>query len=168
MPPTPPRPSRLAIVLTLAAAAVIGFLVGALAAVTQTDGGATRAAPTGTSSPTSTSSPSLSPAPTTTPAPSNDIEAEMSLTADRARADTDELIRLEGVLRPPGGDRTLQVQQSVDGIGFVDFPVTATTRSDGSFAVWVRTGRVGSNEFRMVTEIDGTLVVSNAVAVQIS
>jgi hypothetical protein len=168
MPPSPSRPSRLAILLTLAAAAVIGFLVGALAAVTQTDEGATRAAPTDTTPPTSTSSPSRSPAPTTTPAPTNDVEAEISLTADRARAATDELIRLEGVLRPPGGDVTLQVQQSVDGIGFVDFPVTATTRSDGSFGVWVRTGRVGSNEFRMVTEIDGTQVVSNAVAVQVS
>lgn len=168
MPPSPSRPSRLAILLTLAAAAVIGFLVGALAAVTQTGGGATPAAPTDTAAPTSTSSPSLSPAPTTTPAPTNDVEAEISLTADRAQAATDELIRLEGVLRPPGGDVTLQVQQSVDGIGFVDFPVTATTRSDGSFGVWVRTGRVGRNEFRVVTEIDGTQVVSNAVGVQVS
>jgi hypothetical protein len=167
MPPTPSRPSGLAILLTLAAAAVIGFLVGALAAVTQS---ADTAAPSPTvgATPTSTSSPSLSPAPTTTPAPSNDVEVEISLTADRAQADTDELIRLEGVLRPPVGDLTLQVQQSVDGIGFVDFPVTATTRSDGSFGVWVRTGRVGSNEFRIVTEIDETQVVSNAVAVQIS
>ena len=62
---------------------------------------------------------------------------------------------------------TLQVQQSVDGIGFVDFPVTATTRSDGSFGVWVRTGRVGSNEFRMVTDVEGKQIASNPVAVEI-
>ncbi len=166
MPPSPSRPSRMAVVLALAAAAVIGFLIGALAAVTQDN--ATPAASTDAPSPGSTASPSVSQAPTTTPAPSNDVEAEISLTADRAQAATNELIRLEGVLRPPGAGATLQVQQSVDGIGFVDFPVTATTRSDGSFAVWVRTGRVGSNEFRMVTEIDGTPVVSNAVAVQVA
>jgi hypothetical protein len=96
------------------------------------------------------------------------VDAEISLTADRAAADTDELIRLEGVLRPGTGGVALQVQQSVDGIGFVDFPVSATTRADGSFGVWVRTGRVGSNEFRMVASLQGQQVASNAVTVQVS
>ncbi len=72
------------------------------------------------------------------------------------------------MLVPAQGDVELQVQQSVDDIGFVDFPVTATTRADGSFAVRVRTGRVGSNEFRMVTDVDDTQVMSNSVVVQIS
>ena len=40
--------------------------------------------------------------------------------------------------------------------------------TDGSFAVKVRTGRVGSNEFRVVTDVDGTQVVSNSVVVAIS
>ena len=72
------------------------------------------------------------------------------------------------MLRPAAPEKALQVQQSVDAIGFVDFPVTATTRSDGSYAVWVRTGRVGTNEFRTVTDVDGQRVVSNVVAVQVS
>jgi hypothetical protein len=153
--------------MSLAAAAVIGFLLGALVAVTQVDDTA-EPPPSAAPAPTSTASPLASPAPTTTAAPSNAVEAQITLTADRASADTDELIRLEGVLRPTAGEATLQVQQSVDGIGFVDFPVTATTRTDGSFGVWVRTGRVGRSEFRVVTDVDGTQVVSNAVAVQVS
>ena len=96
------------------------------------------------------------------------MDATVSLEADRDTAATGELIRLTGVLVPAQGDVELQVQQSVDDIGFVDFPVTATTRADGSFAVRVRTGRVGSNEFRMVTDVDDTQVVSNSVVVQIS
>ena len=172
MPDTPPRPSATSIVVMLVLAAVVGFLGGALLAATSPDGepsplasdstaapqGSAVATPGGTPGPT---------APTTSPAPPS-ADAAISLTADRATADTEELIRLEGVLQPATGEVALQVQQSVDGIGFVDFPVTATTRSDGSFGVWVRTGRVGLNEFRMETEVDGNQVISNAVAVQVS
>jgi len=145
--------------MILAGAAVIGFLVGALIAVTSqgdsdVDGGASTAT-------------SGAPTPSTS-TPVTPIDASLTLTADRERASTDELIRLEGVLRPAAPEKALQVQQSVDAIGFVDFPVTATTRSDGSYAVWVRTGRVGTNEFRTVTDVDGQRVVSNVIAVQVS
>jgi hypothetical protein len=156
-------PSRASIVLILLGAAVIGFLVGALVAVTE-DG--VTSAPTATSPATTAPSPSVSPSATPTPTVPSDVE--ITLSADRASANTRELIRLTGTLSPAAGDATLQVQQSVDGIGFVDFPVEATTRSDGSFATNVRTGRVGTNEFRMVTRVDGQQVVSNAVTVQIS
>lgn len=156
-----PAPNRTTVLFVLLTAAVIGFLAGALVAVT---GGP------GTSDPAATGSPAVTPSPTATSTPTSTtpVDAEIRLDADRAAADTDELIRLEGVVSPAGAGRTLQVQQSVDGIGFVDFPVTATTRNDGSFGVWVRTGRVGTNEFRMVTTLDGQQVVSNAVTVQIS
>ena len=157
-----PRPAPAVIVITLMAAAVIGFLVGALLATTSEPD----AAPD--SSPDSTAAATPPPAATGTPAPTASVDATLSLDADRDTADTGQLIQLTGVLVPAQGDVELQVQQSVDGIGFVDFPVTATTRTDGSFAVKVRTGRVGSNEFRMVTELDGGQVVSNSVVVAIS
>ena len=159
---TSPRPAPAVIVITLMAAALIGFLVGALLATTSEPD----AEPSATSA--ATTSPSPSPAATGTPAPTSSVDATLSLSADREAADTGELIQLTGVLVPGQGDVELQVQQSVDDIGFVDFPVTATTRTDGSFAVKVRTGRVGSNEFRMVTDVGGTQVVSNSVVVQIS
>ncbi|MGB9375713.1 MAG: hypothetical protein WCA82_16310 [Jiangellales bacterium] len=157
-----PRPAPAVIVITLMAAAVIGFLVGALLATTSEPD----AAPD--SSPVSTAAATPPPTATGTPAPTASVDATLSLDADRDTADTGELIQLTGVLVPAQGDVELQVQQSVDGIGFVDFPVTATTRTDGSFAVKVRTGRVGSNEFRVVTDVDGTQVVSNSVVVAIS
>lgn len=159
-----PRPAPAVIVITLMAAAVIGFLVGALVATTSEPD----ATPSATSTSTTTGSPAPSPTATDTPGPTASVDATVSLEADRDTAATGELIRLTGVLVPAQGDVELQVQQSVDDIGFVDFPVTATTRADGSFAVRVRTGRVGSNEFRMVTDVDDTQVMSNSVVVQIS
>ncbi len=172
MPDTPPRPTATSIVLMLLVAAVVGFLGGALLALTSSDREASPVASSGETTPPggAVATPAGTPgpsAPTTSPAPPS-TDAAISLSADRASADTEELIRLEGVLRPAAGEVALQVQQSVDGIGFVDFPVTATTRTDGSFGVWVRTGRVGLNEFRMVTEVDGGQVISNAVAVEVS
>jgi hypothetical protein len=154
-----PGPGRTPVLLALLAAAVIGFLGGALAAVVGQDDGPL---PTGGADATATVT--LAP----TPGPTAAAEASLTLTADRAQASTDELIRLEGVLRPASADVVLQVQQSVDGLDFVDFPVTATTRRDGSYGVWVRTGRVGKNEFRTVTEVDGQQVVSPPVVVSIS
>jgi hypothetical protein len=163
MPASTRPPSAATIVAIMAAAALIGFLAGALLALAGPR--TTDAADVTTPSPATTSTPTPTPTAGQTTAP---VDAEIALTADRAAADTDELIRLEGVLRPGTGGVALQVQQSVDGIGFVDFPVSATTRADGSFGVWVRTGRVGSNEFRMVASLQGQQVVSNAVTVQVS
>jgi len=151
-------PSPASIALVLLAAAVIGFLMGALVAVIDE-----QPATTTTASPTA-QPPATTPPSTSTPT----SDARLTLDADRGSADTGELIRLTGTLTPPSAGVTLQVQQSVDGIGFTDFPVTATTRADGSFGIWVRTGRVGTNEFRMVTEVGGQQVTSNAVTVEIT
>ncbi len=161
-PPAPrPGPSRTPVLLALLAAAVIGFLGGALAAVLGRDGGAEPSA-----GPTS-SAPATVPA-TPTPAPESSAQASLTLTADRSQAAVEELIRLEGVLTPAAGEVVLQVQQSVDGLDFVDFPVTAQTRGDGSYGVWVRTGRVGQNQFRTVTEVAGRQVVSPAVVITVT
>lgn len=154
-------PSRASIALTLVAAAVIGFLLGALVAATEDSPLAT---------PGVTGQPTPSPTPTgtgTTSSPGAAVDAELTLSADRESAERRERITLTGVLRPATGGVELQVQQSVDDIGFVDFPVTATTRSDGSYQVQVATGRAGTNEFRMVTQVDGQQVVSDPVTVEV-
>lgn len=158
-------PNTASIVLTLTVAAVIGFLIGALVAATEDDASS---APGATAQATPRE-PSPSPTATGSPAtPAVPSDSQLTLEADRTSATTSELIQLTGTLSPAAGDVTLQVQQSVDGIGFVDFPVTATTRSDGSFAIKVRTGRVGTNEFRMVLPGESPQVVSNPVTVEIS
>lgn len=149
--------SRTGVGITLVAAAVIGFLGGALAARVSAETG-----------------PVLLPAPTVTvgvtpqPRPETPVPvATLTLVADRGAAEPRELIRLSGQLTPSLGGVPLQVQQSVDSAGFSDFPVTDTTEQDGSFGTWVRTQRTGRSEFRVVTEVNGQRVVSPPVAVQI-
>ena len=154
-------PTRASIALTLVAAAVIGFLLGALVAVTENS---PLAVPGATDQPTASATPTSS---GSASGPEVTVDAELTLNADRSTAERRELIQLTGLLRPATGGVTLQVQQSVDGIGFVDFPVTATTRSDGSYEVRVATGRVGTNEFRMVTQVEGQQVVSDPVTVEV-
>ena len=161
-------PSRTPVVLTLLAAALIGFHVGALVATTR-DGADTVATGGAAAKPTpSTSVATPSPTPTPTPTSTATVDATLTLAADRSTASTQELIRLTGTLDPPQGTVLLQVQQSVDGMGFLDFPVTTMTLPDGSFGLWVRTRRVGTSEFRVLAYLEGTKVASNAVSVQIS
>jgi hypothetical protein len=157
--PSPARPGPRAgsVLLALLTAALVGFLAGALLATTR-----------GVPSPqASSTAPATTPAPTTTPAPLPATVATLTLTADRATAKTRELIRLEGLLQPARAGVALQVQQSVDGSDFADFPVTATTRADGSYGVWVRTGREGRNQFRTITSLDGQAVASPGVVVDV-
>jgi hypothetical protein len=159
MAPPSPRvgPSPLAVVLALLTAVVVGFLAGALLATT-----AGRPAP-----PPVSTAPATAAAPTAVPTSDPGAVGVLTLTADRSQADTRELIRLEGTLQPARAGVVLQVQQSVDGSDFSDFPVTATTRGDGSYGVWVRTGREGRNQFRMVTTLDGQAVASPGVVVDV-
>jgi hypothetical protein len=152
-----PRPglSAASVLLVLLVAAVVGFLGGAFLALVGDSG--TPSAPT----PGPTASPGL----TATAVPGQ--PATLTLASDRQQAGTDDLIRLTGRLDPPQAGVTLQVQQAVEGADFVDFPVTATTRSDGTYGVWVRTGREGRNQFRVVTTVEGAPVASAPVVVVI-
>lgn len=136
----------------LAAAATIGFLGGALAA---TIGGQDAPGPRPVPTVTVQATPREVSAPT------------LTLVADRAQASVRELIRLSGQLTPALPAVPLQVQQSVDGSGFVDFPVTDQTEDDGSYGMWVRTQRTGLSEFRVVTDLNGQRVVSPSVGVTI-
>jgi hypothetical protein len=146
------------VLMVLLTAALVGFLAGALLATTTVP---TTTGPTPSASPPSTRAPGPSPTPVETPT----ALPAITLSADREQADTRELIRLEGSLTPALAGVRLQVQQSVDGSEFSDFPVTATTRGDGTYGVWVRTGREGRNQFRTVTTLDGQTAASPAVVV---
>ncbi len=156
--PSPARPGPRAgpVLLVLLTAALVGFLAGALLASTS---GERSAEPSSTAPATTAPTPSPSSPPATV--------ARLTLTADRAQADVRELIRLEGALQPARAGVVLQVQQSVDGSDFADFPVTTTTRGDGSYGVWVRTGREGRNQFRTLTTLDGQAVASPGVVVDV-
>lgn len=150
-------PSRAVIGALLAAAALVGFLSGALIATIQA-----RPTPVAVPGPTVTVPVSPSPAdPTPATIPT------LTLAADRSTAAARELIRLTGQLTPPVGGVTLQVQQAVDPEGFRDFPVTDVTEPDGSYGMWVRTQRTGESQFRVVTEVNGQRVISAPVSVQI-
>jgi hypothetical protein len=155
--PAHPGPRPGPVLLVLLTAALVGFLAGALLASTS---GERSAQPASTAPATTT-------APTRSPSSPPATAATLTLSADREQADTRELIRLEGLLQPARAGVVLQVQQSVDGSDFADFPVTTTTRSDGSYGVWVRTGREGRNQFRTVTSLDGQAVASPGVVVDV-
>jgi hypothetical protein len=156
--PSPrPGPSAASVLLVLLVAAVVGFLGGAFLALVG-DSGDDGATPTPGPA-------TASPGVTATAVPGQ--AAALTLTSDRQQASTEDLIRLSGRLDPAQAGVTLQVQQAVDGADFVDFPVTATTRSDGTYGVWVRTGREGRNQFRVVTTVEGASVASAPVVVVI-
>ncbi len=93
--------------------------------------------------------------------------ASISLEADKTSAGRNERIRLTGVTSPPTGGVTLQVQRSLDGGPFQQFPVTAETNLEGRFSTAVATQQTGENAFRMAGEIEGRAVASNTVIVTI-
>lgn len=59
---------------------------------------------------------------------------------------------------------TLQVQRKT-GTRWADFPVTTTTREDGSFSTYVQTGQSGLNKFRMITVPTGETTSTASVQV---
>jgi len=152
MAPSTPRvgPSPGSVLLLLLAAAVVGFLGGAMVGLS------------GQRTPEPADVAASSPAvPTDSPAPTpTAVRHTLTLVADRQDADLGELIRLEGRLDPPQSGVVLQVQQAVNAGEFADFPVTVTTRNDGTYGVWVLSGLQGRNQFRLVTTVDGDVVDS--------
>jgi hypothetical protein len=106
---------------------------------------------------------------TAAPSPTEEATpgAGISLTADPASASANQDVRLEGNLEPATGGVSLQVQRSLDGGDWQEFPVTTTSREDGTFGVTVRTGRSGENRFRVVGTVDGAPMASNEVPVSI-
>lgn len=145
----PSRASRPATVAVLLTAAVLGFAGGALIGQQTGSGGVPDAAATAV------------PGPEATP------ESGITLNADPTTASANQDIRLDGSLVPATGGITLQVERSLDGGEWQEFPVTTTSRDDGTFGVTVRTSRAGENRFRVVGEVDGAPMASNEVPVSV-
>jgi hypothetical protein len=139
-------------------AATVGFLAGGLA-------GALDISLPGSAGPASTPAPTGTGDATPTPSPGG---PSLTLTSDTESVPQNGDIRLSGALTPATGGVRLQVERRIDGGDWGDFPVTTTTRDDGSYSTVVRSGRVGANDFRMAGEVDGERVESPTVTVQIS
>ncbi|HSK27234.1 MAG TPA: hypothetical protein VK894_10040 [Jiangellales bacterium] len=146
----PSHASRPAAVAVLLAAAVIGFGGGAV--LGQQVGGSGEAESAATAAPDAA-----------------DVAPEpgISLVAEPASASANQDVRLDGTVVPAVGGVSLQVERSLDGGDWQEFPVTTTTRDDGTFGVTVRTGRSGENRFRVVGEVEGQPMSSNEVPVVI-
>jgi len=115
-----------------------------------------------TKKPPSSTSPTLPTTPTTTRS-KPPAEHKIMLSASPKSAGSFQRVNLTGSY--PGHEgTTLQVQRSIEGGAWSDFPVTATVTS-GRFATYVQTAMVGTNHFRMQDLATGT--TSNTVTVTI-
>lgn len=88
----------------------------------------------------------------------------LTLTASPKQASTWQRVNLVGTWQGHDG-ASLQVQRSIDGGPWSNFPTSATV-SDGEFSTYILTGRTGTNRFRVVDTSTGK--TSNVVTVQIS
>jgi hypothetical protein len=147
MPSRATRPVAAAVLVT---AAALGFAGGAV--VGQQIGASAGPDAAATAEPTATEE-----------APA----AGISLTADPGSASANQDVRLEGSLEPAVSGVSLQVERSLDGGDWQEFPVATTSRDDGTFGVTVRTGRSGENRFRVVGTVEGAAMKSNEVPVSI-
>jgi hypothetical protein len=105
------------------------------------------------------------PEPTNSPTPEATEEAPssgFSLEASPTSVGSMEDITLRGTFDGPDGT-VLQVQRRLDGGDWEDFPVEATV-NNGQFTTTVRSGRTGTNEFRIR---DDTGAVTNVVTITV-
>jgi len=148
------RTARLAApLLVLAIAGGLG--VGALTVDRQQNVAATTRESPGTAD---TAAPT---AETTTPA------AGLTAQADKNATGKGEAVIISGRLVPAEAGVRLSVQRNM-GDGWQGFPSAGITKSDGTFSLTVRSGRTGTNVFRVVAPGSGGEVVSNDVAVNVN
>jgi hypothetical protein len=82
-------------------------------------------------------------------------------------------INLVGSIEPAAEGVQLRVERRLDNGDWLSFPdnsspITTSTDAGGAFSTWVQTSRSGSNDWRLVGEIDGEPVESNIVTVIIN
>jgi hypothetical protein len=94
-------------------------------------------------------------------------DGAVALTAGKTSVGAGERIDLTGSVNPAEEGVQLQVQRSLDGGDWQDFPVSPmTTKADGTFSTWVQTSQAGDNSFRVV-RVDDPSVASEPVVVTI-
>jgi len=118
------------------------------------------AAPTATPTPTSTPKPTPSPTPT-----AEDAIPPPTLAAESDRVSPGQRFRLSGAFPELGDGAVLQVQVKDPGAEWDDFPITTTTRANGSYETVIYTSRTGKREFRMLHKESDT--ASPVITVQI-
>jgi cytoskeletal protein RodZ len=133
------------------AGVILGLLVGGLAltAVRTVDTGAEDPPRTSASEQAEQTPSEPESTPTQDETTQEPDAADAMLLANPTAVGTYEQIDLSGRFPDLGAGMTLQVQRREAG-GWADFPVTATTQEDGSFATYVQTGQSGVNKFRML------------------
>jgi len=154
--------SQSTLVSSLVAAAIVGFLGGAMIA----GGGGEEPASAAPGPSTSSSAPAVAPS-TTTAAPT---ASTVTLQTDTPAVPPGGRINLTGAIDPAVGGVTLNVQRRLpegDWENFGNNPVVVTTKGDGTFSTYVQTGRTGTIDWRVAGNIDGTDVVSDVVTVTI-
>lgn len=147
---------------SLITAAIVGFGGGAMLASSSDDDSA-QAAPPVTSTEPADAGPATSAEPSETSAPATGL----ALTAAQSAVASGERIDLTGSITPAEPGISLQIQRSVDGSDWEDFPVTAATNDAGTFSTYVQSSRKGENRFRVIRS-DNPEVASEPVAVTIS
>ncbi len=94
-------------------------------------------------------------------------DGAITLAAGKSAVAAGERIDLTGSIDPAEEGVQLQVQRSLDGGDWEDFPVSPmTTKADGTFSTWVQTSQAGDNSFRVV-RVDDSSAASEPVVVTI-
>src|SRR5690625_2210551 len=89
--------------------------------------------------------------PTDEPTEGSDGDAALSLSAQQDSVGASDRIDIAGTINPAEEGVSVQLQRSVDGSEFEDFPVDPwETDADGEFGGYVQSSRSGENEFRVV------------------
>lgn len=166
------RASGGALAASLITAAIVGFGGGAYFG---SQSGGDTPSDTETTTGDSTTPVGETPAGETPPATETEAPAgdgTPTLAAGQTAVAANERIDLTGTIDPPAEGVVLNIQRSVDGGDWEDFPepgapLTTTTNADGAFSTYVTTGRSGTNAFRVVRADDDS-VVSNEVQVTVS
>lgn len=160
----------------LISGAILGFAGGAVLGTqadgSESDGGPPNSAATTPADPgTDGGGDTGGTAPDATDDPEGDEtpagDGAISLSAAQTAVSADERIDISGSIDPPEEGVRLQIQRSVDGSEFEDFPVDPwETNANGEFGGYVQSSRSGENAFRVIL-VDDPSVTSDTVVVQI-
>lgn len=137
---------------------MVAFLIGIIAGGTLLSGGG---GPGGTG--VAVAGPEDEPArakPTAAPKPKVVVRG---LTAEAVHEGNGRIV-ISGVQKPAKAGTKVTVQRREAG-GWVDFPAGSTVGSDGTYSLWLQTGRTGEMSFRVIDSESGE--TSNAVRLKV-
>lgn len=95
--------------------------------------------------------------------PTEPADGELTFSLAKDSAAPNEQIDYSAQLSSGEEGVTLQVQRSIDGSDWEDFPITRETNENGEVSGYLQTGRSGENSFRVVRADDDSVVSEPAV-----